>query len=79
MNEQFKRIEVVTRIAIPLEVLKKVYQGKKFKVFVIRDKDGTIRSAILNTKSKLLLIETKLNDKDYASVKDNNSSQFDLK
>jgi hypothetical protein len=78
MNEQFKRIQVGTRIARPQEVFEKVYQGKVCKVFVTRDEDGTIRSAILNTKSARLLIDTKLSDKDYASLKDDKSSRFDL-
>ena len=78
MNEQFKRIEVGTRIARPQEVFEKVYQGKECKVFVTRDEEGTIRSAILNSKSGRLLIDTKLSDKEYASLKDDKSSRFDL-
>lgn len=64
MNEQFKRIEVGTRISRPQEIYEKLYQGKECKFFVTRDEDGRIRSNILNTKSGRLLIDTKLNDKE---------------
>jgi hypothetical protein len=78
MNERFKRAEIGMRIANPEKVFEKVYQGRECKVFVTRDEDGTIRSAILNTKSGRLLIDTKLSDKEYASLQDDTSSRFDL-
>jgi len=59
MNEQYKRIEVGIRIARPQEVFEKVYKGKEWKVFVIRDEDGMIRSDILNTKYKALIMYSK--------------------
>ena len=78
MNERFKRAEIGMRIANPEKVFGKVYRGKECKIFVTVDDDGTVRSAILNTKSGRLLIDTKLSDKEYASLQDDTSSRFDL-
>jgi hypothetical protein len=66
------------RIANPEKVFEKIYQGKECKIFLTVDDDGTIRSSILNTKSGRLLIDTKLSDKEYASLQDDTSSRFDL-
>ena len=78
INERFKRAEIGMRIANPEKVFGKVYRGKECKIFVTVDDDGTVRSAILNTKSGRLLIDTKLTDKEYASLQDDTSSRFDL-
>ena len=78
INERFKRAEIGMRIANPEKVFGKVYRGKECKIFVTVDDDGTVRSAILNTKSGRLLIDTKLSDKEYASLQDDTSSRFDL-
>ena len=78
MNERFKRAEIGMRIANPEKVFGKVYRGKECKIFVTVDDDETVRSAILNTKSGRLLIDTKLSDKEYASLQDDTSSRFDL-
>jgi hypothetical protein len=66
------------RIANPEKVFEKIYQGKECKIFLTVDDDGTVRCAILNTKSGRLLIDTKLSDKEYASLQDDTSSRFDL-
>ena len=77
-NERFKRAEIGMRIANPEKVFAKIYQGKECKIFLTVDDDGTVRSAILNTKSGRLLIDTKLSDKEYASLQDDTSSRFYL-
>jgi hypothetical protein len=78
MNERFKRAEIGMRIANPEKVFEKIYKGKECKIFLTVDDDGTVRSAILNTKSGRLLIDTKLSHKEYASLQDDTSSRFDL-
>ena len=78
MNERFKRAEIGMRIANPEKVFEKIYKGKECKIFVTVDTEGTVRSAILNKKSGRLLIDTKLSDKEYASLQDETSSRFDL-
>lgn len=78
INERFKRAEIGMRIANPEKVFQKIYKGKECKIFVTVDTEGTVRSAILNTKSGRLLINTKLSDKEYASLQDDTSSRFDL-
>jgi hypothetical protein len=78
MNERFKRAEIGMRIANPEKVFGKVYRVKECKIFLTVDDDGTVRSSILNTKSGRLLIDTKLSDKEYASLQDDTSSRFDL-
>lgn len=78
INERFKRAEIGMRIANPEKVFTKIYQGKECKIFLTVDDDGTVQSVILNTKSGRLLIDTKLSDKEYASLQDDTSSRFDL-
>jgi hypothetical protein len=48
------------------------------RIFITQDEDGTIRSSILNAKSGRLLVDTKLNNEEYASLQDDTSSRFDL-
>ena len=77
-NEQLKRAEIGRRIANPKEVFEKIYQGKSCHIFVTVDDEGTARSSIIDTTSKRLLIDTRLNENEYASLQDATSNRFDL-
>jgi hypothetical protein len=70
--------KLVCELRTQKRCLKKSIRVKECKIFLTVDDDGTVRSSILNTKSGRLLIDTKLSDKEYASLQDDTSSRFDL-